>query len=368
MADGGDEAFASHLGLMEPPLIERAIRTGDVPVRKVALIDTAHWHVPLYLEALENAGVEVVGVSDPTGTAGPALAERFNARSYTTCEELVSQVRPDVAFVFGRHIDMPKTANFLLDQDIPVAIEKPCGIRSADVRQLAEKASRNHAFVAIPFIFRLSETMKVFRSAEALGRTDHASFRFIAGPPSRYLRAGNPWMLDREIAGGGPLINIGVHMVDMFRVLSGSEITTVSALATSHVNKLSIEDFISITLKSASGTIGTIECGYTFPSAPGRQREFTFSVRAGQRFLRSMSDGIDIVTDDVTGVKQEFVPVEFETDLYYANFVEHVLEALERKTPTIADFEDAARVMEVVEAAYASAADGGRTIHLSHSL
>ncbi|MBB4189804.1 putative dehydrogenase, partial [Sinorhizobium terangae] len=162
---------------------------------KVALIDTAHWHVPLYLEALEKAGVDVVGVSDPTEKTGPALAKRFNARSFTTCEELISQVRPGVAFVFGKHIDMRKTANFLLDQDIPIAIEKPCGIRSADVRQLSEKASRKNAFVAIPFIFRLSETMGVFRCAEALGRTDHASFRFIAGPPSRYLQAGNPWML-----------------------------------------------------------------------------------------------------------------------------------------------------------------------------
>ncbi|MFD2345737.1 gfo/Idh/MocA family oxidoreductase [Sinorhizobium terangae] len=333
---------------------------------KVALIDTAHWHVPLYLEALEKAGVDVVGVSDPTEKTGPALAKRFNARSFTTCEELISQVRPGVAFVFGKHIDMRKTANFLLDQDIPIAIEKPCGIRSADVRQLSEKASRKNAFVAIPFIFRLSETMGVFRCAEALGRTDHASFRFIAGPPSRYLQAGNPWMLEREVAGGGPLINIGVHMVDMFRSLSGSEITTVSALSTSHINNLSIEDFIAITLKSASGTIGTIECGYTFPSAPGRQREFTFSVRAGKRFLRSINDGIDVVTGNETGVEQEFLPVEFETDLYYAKFVEHVLEALEKKTPTIADFGDAARVLEVVEAAYTSAAEGGRTIHLSN--
>ncbi|RWM12364.1 MAG: Gfo/Idh/MocA family oxidoreductase [Mesorhizobium sp.] len=333
---------------------------------KVALIDTAHWHVPLYLAALEKAGVGVVGVSDPTGTTGPSLAQRFKTRCFASCEELISHVRPELAFVFGRHIDMPKTANLLLDHDIPFAIEKPCGTRAADVQQLAEKAAHKQAFVAIPFIFRLSDTMRVIQSGGAPVRVDHASFRFIAGPPSRYERAGNPWMLERDIAGGGPLINVGVHMVDLFRSLSGSEIVAVSAFATSHINKLSIEDFITVTLQCESGAVGTIECGYTFPSAPGRQREFTFSIRAGDRFLRSVDKGIEVIKDGRTGIEHEFVPAEFETDLYYTNFVEHVLEALVEGSPTIADFRDAARVLELVEAAYTSAAKGGLTVHLSH--
>ncbi|WP_292365554.1 Gfo/Idh/MocA family oxidoreductase [Mesorhizobium sp.] len=335
-------------------------------MKKVALIDTAHWHVPLYLDALEKSGVEIVGVSDPTETTGPALARKFRTTCFASCEELLAHERPELAFVFGRHIDMPRIANLLLDRGIPFAMEKPCGIRAADVQQLAEKAAHRHAFVAIPFIFRLSDTMKVIQGGEAAIRLDHASLRFVAGPPSRYLRAGNPWMLERVIAGGGPLINVGVHMVDLFRTLSGSKIVAVSAFATSHINKLSIEDFITVTLQCASGAIGTIECGYTFPSAPGQQREFTFSVRAGNRFLRSVDKGIEVIRDGVNGIEREFVPAEFETDLYYADFVQHVLKALKDDSLAVADFRDAAAVLELVEAAYRSASEGGRTIHLSH--
>ncbi|KKA10851.1 hypothetical protein VP03_27155 [Sinorhizobium meliloti] len=331
---------------------------------RIALIDTAHWHVPLYLDALGKADVEIVGISDPTGSTGPSLARRFKTKSFSTCEELLAVVRPDLAFVFGRHIDMPTTANSLLDREIPFAIEKPCGLRAADVRQLAEKAARKKAFVAIPFIFRLSDTMRVIQSGETPVKLDHASFRFIAGPPSRYQRAGTPWMLDREIAGGGPLINIGVHMVDLFRTLSGSEVVAVSAFATSHIHNLQIEDFIAVTLQCASGTVGTIECGYTFPSIPNQQREFTFSLRDGKRFLRSVEEGIEVIRSGPNGIQHEVVPAEFETDLYYSNFVGHVLEALQEGSATIADFQDAAGVLELVEAAYSSAADGGRTIHL----
>ncbi|WP_404926451.1 Gfo/Idh/MocA family protein [Mesorhizobium sp. ORM16] len=332
---------------------------------KVALIDTAHWHVPLYLDALLKADVEFVGISDPTGTTGPALAQKLKTKCFASCEELIAQVRPDLAFVFGRHIDMPISANLLLDHDIPFAIEKPCGIRSVDVRQLAAKAAQKQAFVAIPFIFRLSDTMRVIRSGGFPAKIDHASFRFIAGPPSRYRQAGNLWMLERDIAGGGPLINVGVHMVDLFRSLSESRIVAVSAFATSHINELSIEDFIAVTLQNESGAIGIIECGYTFPSAPGLQRDFSFSIRSSDRFLRSVDKGIEVIKDMRAGVEHEFVVADFEFEPCYSKFVEHVLDALKAGSPAIANFQDAAGVLELVEAAYTSAAEGGRTIHLS---
>ncbi|MDE3775500.1 Gfo/Idh/MocA family oxidoreductase [Sinorhizobium meliloti] len=330
----------------------------------VALIDTAHWHVPLYLDALEKADVQIVGVSDPTGTTCQSLAQRFHTRCFATCEELLNEVRPELAFVFGRHVDMPQTANLLLDRDIPFAIEKPCGLRAADVRRLAEKAFSKRAFVAIPFIFRLSDTWRIIRNGQVSVKFDHASFRFIAGPPSRYERASTPWMLNREVSGGGPLINVGVHLIDLFLVLSGSEVVAVTAFSTSHINNLSIEDFITVTLQCASGAVGIIECGYTFPSSAQQQREFTFSLRAGDRFLRSVEKGIEVIHDGPAGVVREFKPAEFETDLYYSDFVEHVLAALQENSPTCADFRDATGVLEVVEAAYKSAAEGGRLIRL----
>lgn len=333
-------------------------------MKKVVLIDVVHWHLPLYLGALERADVEVVGVTDPTGTTGPELAKRFHTKCYDTCADLLQQVTPDLAFVFGRHSDMPATANLLLDHDIPMAIEKPCGLRTSDVRQLSEKAARKGVFVAIPFIFRLSDTFRVISNELDQVKLDHASFRFIAGAPNRYEKAGTPWMLDKNISGGGPLINVGVHLLDLFRILSGSDIVAVSAFSTSHINNLSIEDFISVTLQCASGAVGTVECGYTFPSSPALQREFTFSLCSGSHFLRSTHNGINISRDTSAGIINEFSPAEFETDHYYADFVTHVLDALEKGGGSIANFEDAAKALELVEAAYMSAAQGGQTIHL----
>ena len=39
---------------------------------KVALLEVSHWHVPLYLDALEAPGIEVVAVSDAQQAKGEA--------------------------------------------------------------------------------------------------------------------------------------------------------------------------------------------------------------------------------------------------------------------------------------------------------
>ena len=74
---------------------------------RLALIEASHWHCPLYLEAFEDPGIDVVGVSDASGAKGPAIAARFGARSYASYAELLAGETVDVAFAFGRHCEMP---------------------------------------------------------------------------------------------------------------------------------------------------------------------------------------------------------------------------------------------------------------------
>ena len=47
---------------------------------KVALLEASHWHVPLYLDALEAPGIEVVALSDAEQVKGEAIAARFGCK------------------------------------------------------------------------------------------------------------------------------------------------------------------------------------------------------------------------------------------------------------------------------------------------
>lgn len=333
---------------------------------RIALVETTHWHLPLYLDALKRPGLRVVGVTDSDARTGQAIAATFDCPVYGSLDDLIEEANIDFAFVFGRHAQMPALARTLIARRIPFAIEKPCGISSTDVSVLAAEAERAGVFVAVPFILRLTDAVTIMAAECARsGPVDHMSLRFIAGPPWRYQTAGVPWMLEREISGGGPLINLGGHLIDLFHLLAKDEFASVSATVSSRIFDLPIEDMVSLRLLSRSGRLATLETGYTFPSDSDAQREFTLSARTPGAYFMSMPDGLFVRTATEHGAQEtRTVPARYETDLYYGEFVSSVLDGLGQRRPPIATLWDAARTLRVIEAAYASSRSGGAPVSL----
>lgn len=74
---GGQSSGAFRVGRSGRPAILENVRM------KIAIIEASHWHVPLYLDALEMHQVaRVTAVSDETSMRGPQLAARFGAAHY----------------------------------------------------------------------------------------------------------------------------------------------------------------------------------------------------------------------------------------------------------------------------------------------
>ncbi len=330
---------------------------------KIAIVESTHWHVPLYLDALDKPGLRVVGVTDSAHKTGAAIAKRFGCEVYRDLDSLLDAQVVDFAFVFGRHIDMPTLAAKMIERGIPFAIEKPCGTRATDIDRFADSAEANNLYVAVPMIFRLSDTLDIVGHNRS--RPDFASFRFMAGPPSRYEVAGTPWMLDRDLAGGGPLMNVGVHFIDLFSFLAQEEIEWVSAVSSSEINGLSIEDFISVRMVTKQKRICTIECGYIFPSDKKIQREFTFSIRSPDAYYTSGDDQITARSSIDGQIEARRVPARLETDVYYPLFVRRVLEEVRAGLAPVAGLRDASRAVRIVEAAYLSASRHGVPLQLS---
>lgn len=330
---------------------------------RIAIVETTHWHLPLYLAAFERPDIEVVGVTDSAGQTGASIAARFRCLVHASPDELIEASRPDVAFVFGRHIDMPSLAGKFISRGIPIAIEKPCGMTASAVADIAQAAERAGLYVAVPFILRMTDAVGIMTAeCRRSGPVDHMSVRFIAGPPSRYEDAGVPWMLDPALSGGGPLINLGGHLVDLFCHLADDEVTSVSAYVSSRIFGRGIEDFVSLRLVTGGGRIATIETGYTFPSDSDVQREFNLSARTPGAYMMSTEDGMFVRTIFEGQRESRIVPVRYETDLYYREFATRVIDDIRLRRKPVAGLRDAERAIGIIEAAYLSGRAGGAPV------
>ncbi len=322
---------------------------------KVCFIDVTHWHAPSYYRILQ----ELVGVAALTARnpqTGKDVAAGLGARFYDDYREMVQQERPDFVFALGRHCEMAETARFLLGEGVPFAMEKPMGLNLQEVEPLVDLARAKNAFVAVPFSIRLSPWVRRVREMEGPGADfSHASFRFMSGPVSRYYENDNPWNLKLAEAGGGCLLNIGIHLPDLYLHLTGKKPAKVYAVTSNDSFGEEVEDFAQLTIQSEDGSVCAIESAYVHASPPFTPRvEFSLHGRARQYH----SEGKDrMVWFDQTG-QGGSLDGALDNSPFYPAFVAETLDALRNDRSPVAGIEDNLAALRIVDAAYRSAARG----------
>jgi predicted dehydrogenase len=246
---------------------------------------------------------------------------------------------------------MPDQARFLIREGIPFALEKPCGLREADVASIAEQASQAGVFAAVPLVFRNGEFAALLREEASRGGAQYATFRFIAGFPARYLEAGCDWMLDPTLSGGGCTINLAVHFFDLCLALMGPEVQASQATMSNEAWSYPIEDYSAVTLKRG-GQICMVETGYIYPG-PTSTFDMHFAMRTPSSYVIAHDPGtVELI--DKSGNRNRRAMLTTNVP-QYKTFVEDVLERVRRDAPPLATLSDMVPVMRIVDAAYARA-------------
>ena len=172
---------------------------------KIAIFDVSHWHFPLYIPALQDPGIQVVGISDTASFAGERFSDLLKCKLYTSNEALLNEDF-DFALVFSRHSEMAGLAERLIARRIPFLIEKPCGLDLQEVRRIRQLAEQHGVYVSVPFIMRVSDLAARLSPSEGLAPEgyQHLSFRFVVGPIARYERRAavtGCWTSSTQVAG-----------------------------------------------------------------------------------------------------------------------------------------------------------------------
>jgi predicted dehydrogenase len=315
---------------------------------RLLLIGASHWHLPLYLEALRRR-FEIVGITDRSADRARAIGEDLGVPSSDRVAELLDRTRPELAAVFSRHDDMEEVGALLANRGIPFMLEKPGALGLPALRRLRDRTRAAGVPVAVPLVHRLAPFAEALAS---LGRPRHFSAHYIVGPPSRYVEAGNDWMLDPEAAGGGALTNLGVHFVDLFTRLVDSPVDDVRGLIGSSMHGLGVEDAAGVLLRAANGATAVIEVGYSYPLAPAK-RSARFAAASDAGFVDIDADGRVTITRSDGEVEVSLVNVD--SDPLFAPFVDRLAESLSRGFDTVPGLDELVTAMTVVARAYANA-------------
>ena len=165
-------------------------------------------------------------------------------------------------------------------------------------------------------------------------------------------RTGHPratWFFDRAVAGGGCLIDLGVHVIDLVRYVSGHEISDVAAFLKGRAGD--VESDAQLLLRLDNGAIGTAQASWS--SRPGPDHQLTIVGTEGTLHLDGRTP-LTLTTLDGTRERIEL------PDTAGSPLGELLVAIRGERAPTLAA-RDGRAAVAVVEAAYRSA-DVRRTV------
>lgn len=204
--------------------------------------------------------LETVSVCDRTFAAAGAFED--GVRYYTYYKDLLDE-KLDVLFVCMTNEIAPEVTMTGLEKGLHVFCEKPPGRDLNDISRVIQ-CERQHPGLKLKYGFNhryhdsVRDALHIIKSGE-LGSI--ISMRGIYGK-SKILSFQSDWRTQRALAGGGILLDQGIHMVDMIRLFAG-DFTEVHSFVSNSYWKHDVEDNAYALMRSANGVVAMLQSSAT---------------------------------------------------------------------------------------------------------
>jgi predicted dehydrogenase len=145
-----------------------------------------------------------------------------------------------------------------------VLVEKPMALNAREAELMMSVCAENGVKLMVGHMVRLSPLIRRTRELIAAGRIGtvkaaKAEFMYDARLSHR------KWLIDRAVAGGGPVFDVGVHCIDTLRYVLASEPSAVSAALWPVPTASATEESAFVSLQFPDGVLASVFCSYTAP-------------------------------------------------------------------------------------------------------
>ena len=306
-------------------------------------------------------GHELAAVSRRELDAAEQFAKRHGARrAYDSVEELLNDDQVNAVYVATPpHLHARQTVQ-AARAGKHVLCEKPMAMTTAEARAMIEACRAGGVVLTICHYQRFNARhQRIRRLLEegAIGQVTAARINFS----DRFPPQPGFWHHDPAISGGGPVMDLGIHCIDLLRYLCGP-VAAVAALADTLVDDSPVEDTATLLMRMASGAQAVVTSHWTTASQePERTNGLEIwgtkgSIEAAPISAKDSSGSLRVITAEGT----RDYSVRPGGPRPHVALLEAFGEAVAGKGPNPIPGEEGLSGLEVVEAARESACGGRR--------
>lgn len=315
-----------------------------------------------------HPGAEVVAVADLNKDRLQAVADECKVpQRYISAQEMLDKEGLDVVSIATPNKFHKPLTLAAFKAGCHVLCEKPMAMNAAEGREMIAASKKAKKRLMINFSFRFKEQSWALKKQVESGILGDIYFARTVWHRRRGIPSG--WFGQKALAGGGPLIDLGVHRLDLALwlmnypkpewVMSSAYNKIVGPLAKKEKKSFDVEDFAAGFIKFKNGMTLEVEASWAANIAELEFMETRLFGTKGGLVQRNLGEGYKFEAE----IYVEREGCQFDMKLHppvpaVKGGPHHFINCIQNKTPHIATGEEGLIVMELLDTIYLSAKKG----------
>lgn len=298
------------------------------------------------------------------------LAEKSRAkwgckRAYDSEAALLADPEIDAVYIASPVVLHAKQAMMAADAGKHILIEKPLAMTSEEGQKVVDYCESKGVKIAAGLMMRFGAYVMAMKQAIAdgkIGRPVSGFSQFTCWYPDM---PGN-WRQSKKNGGGGAMMDMGVHCIDLMQYVTGSKVKQVAAFHDTLTFHYEVEDTSTVLMRLENGCECVVQSNFNIPDEASKWRLEFFGDQGhlvGENIIGQIDGGtLDAMfcgevggygaQQDTKDVKGEQLDVEFGN--MYTREIESFGNSILNNLPLEVPASDAVQVQRVMEAAYRS--------------
>jgi predicted dehydrogenase len=311
---------------------------------------------------------EIIAVEDRKREVAEKLSKKFGISYwYTGVENLLSNREVEAVYVATPNYLHYKHVVLSARAGKHILCEKPLGINVKECEEMVDECKRNSVKLGVGFMMRfhgLHQKIKKMIKDGVIGTPVLARAQLTCW----YPRIEGAWRQNPELSGGGSLIDLGSHCIDLLEMLLSTRVKEVFSFQDTLIHKYPVEDSSVVLLRFNSGAMGVIDNFFNIPDKASKNLLEIYGTRGsimaeGSIGQESTGKGLlyyypqEEYESKQERMIEEFKPQEIEYDVIkiYAAEVDHFSQCILENTEPEINGEVGLWNMKVISACYESA-------------
>jgi predicted dehydrogenase len=211
-------------------------------------------------EMVLHGGFEVLGICDVDDKIKNEFPDYFFSKDW---QEVIDHCNADAVFVCTFNNIIPEIVCYSLAKGMHVFSEKPPGRTVADVQTMIDAEDKSGMVLKFGFNHRFH-----YAIMEAKAMIDSGRFGKVLWARGTYGKAGGNqfagnWRSNKELSGGGILLDQGIHMLDLLRYFMGDFSEIKSFVENSYWKSTDLEDNAFALMKTTEGKVAMMHSSAT---------------------------------------------------------------------------------------------------------